>query len=138
MVNRDKIRQKLATIEANLRKLQFLKNLPSDDFLGDFRNVESAKHLLQVSIENMSDICDHIIAKHRLGTPASQAESFRMMSENGFLDPANLQRYLLMTKFRNKVVHLYFEIQDTEIYKILQTDLEDFNTFITEILRLHL
>jgi uncharacterized protein YutE (UPF0331/DUF86 family) len=138
LVNRDKIRQKLSTIEANLHKLQFLRSLSSSDFLGDFRNVESTKHLLQVSIENMSDICDHIIAKNRLGTPASQAESFRIMAENGFLDSANLNKYLVMSKFRNKVVHLYFEIRDAEIYTILQNDLEDFNTFITEILRLNI
>ena len=43
-----------------------------------------------------------------------------------------------MTKFRNKIVHLYYEIQDVEIYKILQTDLEDFYTFISEILKLDL
>lgn len=75
MVNRDKIRQKLSLIETNLRKLQFLKALNAAEFLGDFRNVESAKHLLQVSIESMCDICDHIIAKKRLGTPDSQPDS---------------------------------------------------------------
>ncbi len=90
MVNRDKIRQKLSLIETNLQKLQFLKSLNSPDFLGDFRNVEAAKHLLQVSIKNMSDICDHIIAKKRLGTPNSQADSFRIMTKMAFLIPTTL------------------------------------------------
>ncbi|NLY75498.1 MAG: DUF86 domain-containing protein [Firmicutes bacterium] len=136
MVNRDKIRQKLSLIETNLQKLQFLRALNGPEFLGDFRNVESAKHLLQVSIENMSDICDHIIAKKRLGTPDSQADSFRIMTKNGFLNPHNLDKYLAMTKFRNKVVHLYHEIKDEEIYKILQNDLQDFYGFIAEIQKL--
>lgn len=136
MVNHDKIRQKLSSVELNLQRLQFLKTLSSTEFLGDFRNIESAKHLLQVSIENMGDICDHIVAKKRLGTPENQADSFRLMVNNGFLDPNNLVTYLAMTKFRNKVVHLYHEIKDEEIYKILQNHLDDFKVFITEILKM--
>jgi len=31
-----------------------------------------------------------------------------------------------MVKFRNKTVHLYYEIDDKEVYKILQQHLNDF------------
>lgn len=69
MINIDKVRHKLSIVEDNLSKLDILKNQSKDDFLEDFRNVESAKHLLQLSIESMMDICDHIIARNRLGVP---------------------------------------------------------------------
>ena len=61
MVNHDKVRYKMKIIENNLLKLHSLSNISSAEFLSDFRNVESAKHLLQVSIEAMGDICDHIV-----------------------------------------------------------------------------
>jgi uncharacterized protein YutE (UPF0331/DUF86 family) len=136
MVNPDKIRQKLALIETNLGKLNQLKQLSKSDFLSDFRNSESAKHLLQVSIEAMSDLCDHFIARKRLGNPENTAASFRIMAENGYLEQKNITNYVTMTKFRNKVVHLYFEINDAEVYDIIQNNLSDFKTFIAEILKL--
>lgn len=134
--NENKVRQKLAIIEDNLKKLNVLKQQTSAEFLGDFRNVESAKHLLQVSIETMVDIADHLIAKNRLGTPENLADSFKIMAQNGWLKNDNLDRYIVMTKFRNKVVHLYYEIKDEEIFKILQNDLGDFEAFIGEITKL--
>jgi uncharacterized protein YutE (UPF0331/DUF86 family) len=136
MVNHDKIRHKMMIIENNLIKLNSLERLPRQEFLSDFRNVESAKHLLQVSIEAMGDVCDHIIAKNRLGTPESLADGFLIMANHNYLNRNNTERYITMTKFRNKIVHLYQEIKDEEIYKILQNNLEDFRLFITEILKL--
>lgn len=41
-----------------------------------------------------------------------------------------------MAKFRNKIVHLYQDIDDEEIYKILQNNLDDFKRFLTEIIQL--
>lgn len=136
MVNQNKIRQKVSLIEQNLRRLEYLRALSATEFKGDFRNGEAAKHLLQVAIEAMSDICDHIIAKNRLGTPESQAESYRILTKNGLLDPVHLGNYVAMTKFRNKVVHLYHEISEDEIYRILQDNLGDFQMFITEVLKI--
>ena len=136
MVSQDKIRYKMTIIESNLTKLLVLQGFSLTDFLGDFRNVESAKHLLQVSIETMGDICDHIIAKNRLGTPDSLADSFATLARNGYISRENADTYTVMARFRNKVVHLYQEINDEEIYKILQNNLKDFTLFLAEISKL--
>lgn len=134
MVDADKVRQKIAMLEQNLEKLKALQKLQEDDFLNDFRNVESAKHLLQVCVEIMIDICDHIIARQRLGTPETSADGFKILAENGYLKKDNLNTYVAMTKFRNRVVHLYNEIDEKEIYNILQSNLEDFKQFLKEII----
>ena len=56
----------LATILNNLRnylgKLAILAALPQEAFTQDFTKVDSAKHLLQVSIECCLDIAHHIVA----------------------------------------------------------------------------
>lgn len=41
-----------------------------------------------------------------------------------------------MVKFRNRVVHLYFKVDDEMIYKILQDNLEDFEVFIKDIIKI--
>lgn len=135
MINIDKVRHKLSIVEDNLSKLDILKNQSKDDFLEDFRNVESAKHLLQLSIESMMDICDHIIARNRLGVPETSADSIRILAQKGYFTKENTEKYIVMTKFRNKVVHMYTEIKAEEIFTILQNNLYDFKMFISEILK---
>ena len=38
-----------------------------------------------------------------------------------------------MAKFRNLLVHLYWDVNDKKIYEILQSELDDFNEFIKQI-----
>jgi uncharacterized protein YutE (UPF0331/DUF86 family) len=133
MVSIDKVRQKLLILEQNLVKLEKLKMLSQAEFLDDFRNVETTKHLLQVSVEIMIDISDHIVARNRLGTPETSAEAFEILCANGIIKEENVKTYITMTKFRNKVVHLYADIDDVEIYRILNSHLLDFRKFIKEV-----
>ncbi|MDK2822075.1 MAG: hypothetical protein PWP31_2040 [Clostridia bacterium] len=59
MIDKQRINQKIVIIENNISKLKILSKKTEDEFFSDFRNIESAKHLLQVSIECMIDICEH-------------------------------------------------------------------------------
>lgn len=130
MVDREKIRTKIQFIEHNTSRLKQLKNIPVEEFLQDFRNVEAAKHLLQVNVEAMLDIANHIVARNRWSTPATSADSFRTLSEKGFFSSSELNIFLSMVKFRNRIVHIYHTIEDQEIYKILQDNLDDFLLYI--------
>lgn len=40
-----------------------------------------------------------------------------------------------MAKFRNRIVHMYFNVSDEMIYEITQNNLEDFEAFIKTIVR---
>ncbi|HHY59117.1 MAG TPA: DUF86 domain-containing protein [Clostridia bacterium] len=134
MVDKEKIRSKIQFIQANILKLQQLKERPQEEFLRDFRNVEAAKHLLQVSIEAMLDIANHIIARNRWTTPATSADSFKILAEKGFFSPEELETFLKMIRFRNRIVPIYQAIDDKEIYHILQRSLDDFRVFMKRII----
>jgi len=58
----DKIHGIFANLDGYVGKLNTLAAMTKQDFLADFRNVESAKHLLQVSVECCLDVAHHIIA----------------------------------------------------------------------------
>lgn len=130
MVDKEKIRSKIQTIEGNLAKLKKLSRYSPEEFLNDFRNVESAKHLLQVNVEAMIDVANHIAARNRWKTPGTSLEAFSLLQQNGYFAPDELAVFSKMIKLRNRVVHLYHMIDDNEIYGILQENLEDFNLFI--------
>lgn len=39
-----------------------------------------------------------------------------------------------MVSFRNRVVHLYWDVDDEIVYRILQENLDDFETYIAYVL----
>ena len=133
MVDKEKIRSKIQTIEGNTAKLKELGKYSLKDFLSDFRNVEAAKHLLQVNVEAMIDIANHIAARNRWRTPGTSAEAFILLEQNGYFTTDELSTFNKMAKFRNRVVHLYHAVDDNEIHKIIQESLEDFNLFVNKI-----
>ena len=133
MVDKEKIRSKIQTIEGNTAKLKELGKYSLEEFLSDFRNVEAAKHLLQVNVEAMIDIANHIAARNRWRTPGTSAEAFMLLEQNGYFTTDELNTFNKMAKFRNRVVHLYHAVDDNEIYKIIQENLEDFSLFVKMI-----
>jgi uncharacterized protein YutE (UPF0331/DUF86 family) len=134
MVDPDTLASILGNLNGYLGKLAILTALPEDAFLQDFTNVESAKHLLQVSIECCLDIAHHIVADEGYRTPADYYDTFVVLHENGVLPEALMPTLRQMVGFRNRVVHLYWDVDDATVYRILQENLGDFETYVGYIL----
>jgi uncharacterized protein YutE (UPF0331/DUF86 family) len=132
-IDYDKVRNKLLFIQENLKKLEELRNFTKEEFLNDFRNVDSAKYLLQTSIEAMLDIANHIIARNRWGKVESNRDSFEILYQNRIIDKNDIETYFLMAKFRNRIVHMYIEVDNETIYNVLQNNLKDIKRFIDTI-----
>lgn len=134
-IDLNKIKQKIMFMQDNIDKLRRLQNISKDIFIEDFRNVDSAKYLLQVTIEAMLDISNHIIARNRLGKPETNKESFEILANKDIIEKKYIDVYFSMAKFRNRIVHMYFDVSDEMIYGITQNNLEDFEAFIKAIVR---
>ncbi len=62
-------------------------------------------------------------------TPETYADIFREMKSLGVIDGAFAERLVKMAKFRNRLVHLYWELDREIIYQFVQENLEDFKVF---------
>jgi len=135
VVRSDKVEGKLENLRGYVQKLIHLASLPRKEFLSDFTKLESAKHLFQVSVECCLDVGNHIIASERFRAPKTYAETFEVLVEQKILADEFLPTLRQMVQFRNRLVHLYWEIDAEVIYDILQKNLRDFDTFTSEILK---
>ncbi len=124
----------LGNLQNSLSKLKILAQLAPDDFARDFTNVESAKYLLQVAIECCLDIAHHIIATEGYRTPTDYYDALVVLHENGILPVAFMPTLRQMVSFRNRLVHLYWNVDDALVYRILQDNLGDFDVYIKHIL----
>ena len=133
MVDKDIVQRKLAFIDLRLRNLETLKLMERQDFLAGFQAVDAAKYNLQVCIEALIDVSNHVVARERWGIPGTSAEAVKLIIEHGVLGKEKELSLMQMVKFRNRIVHLYQEVDDSEIYRILQENLDDIKGFIQAV-----
>ena len=128
-----KIRQLLSSIGGAETRLRQLGALSQPDFLADFRNTESAKYLLIVATEAAIDACNHIAARQGGQAPQDYAHCFTLLAELDIIEAHLAQRLRQMARFRNLIVHLYWKVDNAQVYQIIQNNLADLDEFRQQI-----
>lgn len=135
MVDKPKLDQMLGNLKRYHDVLKELSRIPEHDFLADKHKVGSAKYHFVVAIECCIDIANHIIASECFRFPGDNAESFVILVENGILDADRKAALRGMARFRNRLVHLYWDVDDSLVHLYLQTHLEDLSAFADAVSR---
>jgi len=129
MVSKEKIFQKFSLLDEYLNILSDIAKNPVNTFVKDKILLGSAKYYLQVSIECCLDVANHIIASERLRVPKDYADSFKVMEEEGLVGEELGKRLQQMAKFRNRLVHLYGDIDDVNVHIYINKDVKDLVEF---------
>lgn len=130
------VQKKIDVVLDSLEKLKSLKEKPYASFVRDFRNVDSALHRLQTSIQALLDIGAYIVASRGLRSPESNAEIVEILSDAGLIDRKRAATYVKMSQFRNRIVHLYNHIDTRTLHEILSRELGDIRHFLSDLLKL--
>lgn len=134
MVNLEKIQTILERLKQNLQQLTELSQLSSEDLINDYTKINSAKYLLQIAIEGCISIGHHIIASEGFRTPQDYSDIFKVLFEQQIISENFFQEMQKMARFRNRLVHIYWEVDDLAVFDILQHSLKDFEIFAQNIL----
>ena len=128
---------KMATLVSELRKsstrLRRLADLPRHAFISDPDKIGSTKYHFIVAIESCIDMGNHIISRNGYRIPEDYGDTFTVLSEVGALPCDFSEELRLMARFRNRLVHLYWKVDDQQLYEILNKRLGDFKIFIDSI-----
>ena len=135
MIDKEKIESLFNELDKYLNELIELSSLPESEYLSNSRNVYSGRYLLQIAVETCINIGNHIISRQELGVPKEYADTFRILQSNNIISQQLLEKLILMTRFRNRVVHLYWDIDDKLVFEIIKNNYKDFTEFRTDILK---
>ena len=80
-------------------------------------------------------MCHHVISRNGYRVPEDYADTFSVMGEQGAFDKELTKDLANMARFRNRLVHLYWEVDDEQLYEILQERLDDFKKFLDAMAR---
>ena len=132
-LDRGRVQQLTGIINEAHQKLRELGQVSKEQFLQDFRNTESAKYLFVKVTEAAIDICNHIASTHGGRAPKDYADCFAVLEELKVISSDLAKRLKKMARFRNLIVHLYWQVDDAKVYEIIQRDLSDLEEYQREI-----
>ena len=129
-------------LERKLRKIEeFLKEIKSAE-IGDFEEFKNniiikrfVERNLELAIEQMIDICKHLVSGLDLKEPETYAECFNIISDNNIISAKNSKNFESMARFRNLIIHSYDYVDDSVVYGIFKNHIKDFDIFAKEIRR---
>jgi uncharacterized protein YutE (UPF0331/DUF86 family) len=121
----DQVADKVRLVERNLADLARIPQQDFDEFASDFRNLHSALHLLQTSIQALVDIGSYVSARLGLPAPRTSRDVFEQLEAAGHLPAGTVTRAGPIIGFRNRIVHLYDRVDPQIVFRILRERRDD-------------
>jgi uncharacterized protein YutE (UPF0331/DUF86 family) len=131
--DQEKMVKLVSELRKSIARLKELGNMSQDKFLKNPDKIGSSKYHFIVAIESTIDMCNHVISRNGFRIPEDYGDTFAVMGEVGAIEEGFVEELVKMAKFRNRLVHLYWEIDDRQLYEILQTRLDDFKQFLDSL-----
>ena len=135
LYDQEKMVKHVSELRKSVARLRSICQLSCAEFLKDPDKIGSSKYHFIVAIESCIDMCSHVIARNGYRVPDDYGDTFIVMFEAGAFDSNFAEELRNMAKFRNRLVHLYWELDDRQLYDILQNRIDDFKKFLDYIAR---
>lgn len=127
---RDKVLKIVGEMKSALSLLRELGGMTREEFAGDAHRKSSAKYNFIVAIEGMVDLCNHLISQNDFRVPDDYANAISLFFEQAG-DNAELRDSLIRAvRFRNRLVHIYWEVGDDDLHAILKTGPAEITRFL--------
>lgn len=140
MISSDLIEARFRDLDRYMAQLRYLASEDARAFCEDPIKVGAAKYYLQVAIESCLDVAHHLIAREGWRAPTSYADTFTVLAEQHVIPQSFLPTAQKMARMRNRLVHLYWEVDEEALFQILHQHLDDFEHFkgfVYQYLRKH-
>jgi uncharacterized protein YutE (UPF0331/DUF86 family)/predicted nucleotidyltransferase len=137
-IDRDRVIEFLRLISADVQDLREKAKISKEEYLQS-RDVQAiVERRLQTAIESCLNIGNHLIARLGLRPPQDYADVFRILRDANILPSECAEAMVDMARFRNLLVHLYWQLDYERMYDSLQgrfASLEAFASHIGQWLR---
>ena len=135
MIDEELVASRIAKIREYANLLARLLQSSKRQFVQDPAYYLQAERLLEVMIQAMLDIGNHLIAGLLLKKPQDYRQVFDILAQNGILPEELLSRVRALVGLRNLLVHEYFEIDHERLHDEAKAGLTDFERFCEAVVR---
>ena len=132
-IEKDTVVKRVEGIETELAELKSLSRQNLDEF-SQGTGWKLAEFHLHRALEGVFNISTHILSRIPGGQATQYKEIALKMGEYNVVPKEFAEKTLVkMAKYRNRLVHFYAQISASELHKIINNDLEDFEFFLSSI-----
>lgn len=132
----DKIKKGTADIRAAVDKIRGLVSAPDQAFWADERNILSVERLMLIILEAVGNLSLHVLAKKFKKSADAPAECIEFLAAENIFNEDLSGRLRRAMRFRNILVHRYWEVDRKKVYEYAQNNLKDFEDFLESINKL--
>jgi uncharacterized protein YutE (UPF0331/DUF86 family) len=129
-----------ARIERIRKRVSKLKKITrtqaKTEFLRDSDAIDVAEHNIQMAIQCVLDVSNHILADQKAGVPDDHRKIFTMLASQKILSNDLADRLGQMAGLRNVLVHEYLDVDLEILYRAMTEELSDFEKFIRAVTKL--
>ncbi len=127
-IDKNKIRNLIADVQENINELSELSKLNLKEFKSDKKNYGLAEHYLRRSLEGILTIGTHFLSRLPVKTKDYQ-EIIVSLGEQNIIPKDFAERNKKLAGYRNRLVHMYWEVSKEEMHQIINQHLDDLNKF---------
>ena len=135
-VDKNRILAKLDEIERYIDELIEIKPKSFKEYQASIKEKRASERLVQIAIESVLDICSIIVSDMKLGLPEDEDDVIKKLETSKVIKNELALVLSKMKGMRNILVHKYGEVEDELVFESISQELEDFDKFKEEILRL--
>lgn len=129
----EQVRERAREIRESIVKVRQYVAQSDEEFFADERNLYTVMHLLLIAIEAVAAIGSHILAKTARKAPSSYPDCFEGLESLGILDRTLTGHLIRMARFRNLLVHRYWEIDPLRVLLYARENLDDLEMFLVRV-----
>ena len=133
-LNAKRLQRYCLTIRENIEDVEdLLTEYTDDELLNERHLLKSLKYSLIEIAEAMANTLQHMLAKLKGQAAESYLEVVEKARRAELMDSELLGRLLFFFKFRNLLIHRYWEIDDARLIKETRSGYKDFEAFIENV-----
>jgi uncharacterized protein YutE (UPF0331/DUF86 family)/predicted nucleotidyltransferase len=134
-IDRDRVIEFLRFISADVQDLREKAQISKEEYLQTRDMQAIVERRLQTAIESCLNIGNHLIARLGLRPPQDYGDVFRILRDAYILPSEYAEAMVDMARFRNLLVHLYWQLDYERIYDSLQSRCASLEAFASHIAR---
>lgn len=133
MINLEKIAKAKADILNAFHKIEEIVRTEKSDFLADSKSPLALKYLLIESVEAITDVCQHLLARTK-GIPCDEyVDCIVKTGREGIITASLANKLRKLADLRNSLIHRYRVIDDEQLYTQTVENKSDLIDFVNQI-----
>jgi len=133
MIDKTFVETKLFYIQSYFTELEKILNYSNQEIKKDFLKLRALERVLQLIVDEIVDINNHIIRYSNFRVPENFQSSFMVLAENNILPRTFVMKIAPIVGLRNRLVHRYEKVDVDVLLSAVRKDKEDIKRYVKYI-----